>query len=155
MAEEIKKESYKKNKLNLSMNEVKAIVDQVGTEYKVAYNNQNAKKDKWEARLKLYNNQKRDDDKVGDTTLFTIHQTVLASLYGDRLTVEWQAKEEGDEEVASNLTDLAENDYEEMGKAQLDYIYDWDTLFFGRGIMARSEERRVGKECRSRWSPYH
>src|SRR2546428_13767079 len=22
-------------------------------------------------------------------------------------------------------------------------------------VMARSEERRVGKECRSRWSPYH
>ena len=21
--------------------------------------------------------------------------------------------------------------------------------------MCRSEERRVGKECRSRWSPYH
>ena len=28
----------------------------------------------------------------------------------------------------------------------------------GRGIifkLLRSEERRVGKECRSRWSPYH
>ena len=25
---------------------------------------------------------------------------------------------------------------------------DWDTV-------VRSEERRVGKECRSRWSPYH
>ena len=23
------------------------------------------------------------------------------------------------------------------------------------GNNARSEERRVGKECRSRWSPYH
>src|SRR5262249_57781083 len=23
------------------------------------------------------------------------------------------------------------------------------------GLQARSEERRVGKECRSRWSPYH
>ena len=23
------------------------------------------------------------------------------------------------------------------------------------GGTARSEERRVGKECRSRWSPYH
>ena len=23
------------------------------------------------------------------------------------------------------------------------------------GITDRSEERRVGKECRSRWSPYH
>src|SRR2546428_10662214 len=24
-----------------------------------------------------------------------------------------------------------------------------------RGASRRSEERRVGKECRSRWSPYH
>jgi len=23
------------------------------------------------------------------------------------------------------------------------------------GFLKRSEERRVGKECRSRWSPYH
>ena len=23
------------------------------------------------------------------------------------------------------------------------------------GVIIRSEERRVGKECRSRWSPYH
>ena len=34
------------------------------------------------------------------------------------------------------------------------------TLFEGDGLMEmrehnRSEERRVGKECRSRWSPYH
>ena len=38
-------------------------------------------------------------------------------------------------------------------------------LLFGRGKISslmgdvakgiRSEERRVGKECRSRWSPYH
>ena len=24
-----------------------------------------------------------------------------------------------------------------------------------RSLLKRSEERRVGKECRSRWSPYH
>ena len=24
-----------------------------------------------------------------------------------------------------------------------------------RKVLLRSEERRVGKECRSRWSPYH
>src|SRR2546425_13294663 len=31
-------------------------------------------------------------------------------------------------------------------------------VFFLRGVshtLKRSEERRVGKECRSRWSPYH
>src|SRR2546429_8919683 len=26
---------------------------------------------------------------------------------------------------------------------------------FGKSLGDRSEERRVGKECRSRWSPYH
>ena len=25
----------------------------------------------------------------------------------------------------------------------------------GEDVILRSEERRVGKECRSRWSPYH
>ena len=25
----------------------------------------------------------------------------------------------------------------------------------GKKLVVRSEERRVGKECRSRWSPYH
>ena len=31
------------------------------------------------------------------------------------------------------------------------------TAYFimGRSANSRSEERRVGKECRSRWSPYH
>ena len=28
-------------------------------------------------------------------------------------------------------------------------------LKYGLEIIKRSEERRVGKECRSRWSPYH
>ena len=27
--------------------------------------------------------------------------------------------------------------------------------FYSVLLAARSEERRVGKECRSRWSPYH
>src|SRR5688572_983733 len=30
-----------------------------------------------------------------------------------------------------------------------------DGLQRGMRVIDRSEERRVGKECRSRWSPYH
>src|ERR1017187_3785118 len=30
-----------------------------------------------------------------------------------------------------------------------------ETCVLDAGGLARSEERRVGKECRSRWSPYH
>ena len=28
-------------------------------------------------------------------------------------------------------------------------------IIFSDLVVYRSEERRVGKECRSRWSPYH
>ena len=28
-------------------------------------------------------------------------------------------------------------------------------LAISKKVLTRSEERRVGKECRSRWSPYH
>ena len=31
-------------------------------------------------------------------------------------------------------------------------VFNWSAANAAR---ARSEERRVGKECRSRWSPYH
>src|SRR3712207_8671537 len=31
----------------------------------------------------------------------------------------------------------------------------WTWLVFLMTFIVRSEERRVGKECRSRWSPYH
>ena len=34
---------------------------------------------------------------------------------------------------------------------QFEYIFVND----GSTDLLRSEERRVGKECRSRWSPYH
>ena len=30
-----------------------------------------------------------------------------------------------------------------------------DALAARHEVRVRSEERRVGKECRSRWSPYH
>ena len=31
----------------------------------------------------------------------------------------------------------------------------WDLKQNYESMIPRSEERRVGKECRSRWSPYH
>ena len=41
-----------------------------------------------------------------------------------------------------------------------DVLAKWMTLEVGKPFAeakgeVRSEERRVGKECRSRWSPYH
>src|SRR2546430_17728514 len=43
------------------------------------------------------------------------------------------------------------------GKKQLQAeMEDWNRLTNAIAlVLERSEERRVGKECRSRWSPYH
>src|SRR2546425_8579329 len=38
---------------------------------------------------------------------------------------------------------------------RLDAHFAGDHVSFQPRILQRSEERRVGKECRSRWSPYH
>src|SRR2546426_10963859 len=37
----------------------------------------------------------------------------------------------------------------------LEVLASSGTFGTGSRILMRSEERRVGKECRSRWSPYH
>lgn len=117
----------------------KALAIQCEAEFDIAWKHQKPKKDEAEVRLKLLNNQMRDKDAFGDTTLFTIHQTVIASLYMDRLSVEFGGKEEGDEETADNLTAMAESDYVDMKKDELDYYWLWDMGFFGRGLISMNE----------------
>src|SRR2546426_12690178 len=41
------------------------------------------------------------------------------------------------------------------GEAKIEDIKTEIFFFPSTQIAERSEERRVGKECRSRWSPYH
>ena len=41
------------------------------------------------------------------------------------------------------------------GKRSADDHKLTDLLYLCYAHLQRSEERRVGKECRSRWSPYH
>ena len=48
---------------------------------------------------------------------------------------------------AYNLKQVADKEY--MSNSSITSLCQDD-----KGLM-RSEERRVGKECRSRWSPYH
>lgn len=115
------------------------LIKQVQAEYTLSWLFMKPKLDEWAVRLKLYNNQKRDKEAIGDPLLFTIHQTVLASLYSDRLGVEFDGREEGDAETAENLNALASFDYDEMVKDEIDYEWDWDASFFGRGLLLNME----------------
>ena len=49
------------------------------------------------------------------------------------------------------LTELEEK----LSKEQMELVNQFHTHVIDVHCMERSEERRVGKECRSRWSPYH
>lgn len=115
------------------------LIEQVQSEYNQAWWFIKPKWDEWALRLKLYNNQKRDKEAVGDNTLFTIFQTVLASLYADQLSAGFVPRESGDEEVAENLDITAEYDYDAMEKDMLDYEWDFEAMFFGRSLCSLME----------------
>src|SRR5688572_22772617 len=57
---------------------------------------------------------------------------------------------------AENITDLdLENEQALYEQAKLDLARAEQRVLLARESLVRSEERRVGKECRSRWSPDH
>ena len=47
------------------------------------------------------------------------------------------------------------NDLGRIPRTILTFLFYSPSLIGASYVMWRSEERRVGKECRSRWSPYH
>lgn len=137
--DDLEDDSLEAKKEKLKSRNFQDLIKQVESEYTLAYWFMKPKWDEWAKRLKLYNNQKRDKSAVGDPLMFTIHQTILASLYDDKLMVSFVPREQGDTEVTENLDDLAVFDYDEMQKDIVDYVWDWDTSFFGRGLVMLME----------------
>jgi len=125
------------------------IVKQIDTEYNLCNSFNQSKRQKALARLKLYNNQMRDDKAVGDPLMFTVFNTVHASLYDDRLNSTWEGRGgKGDVDVEDNLNALSNYDYDLMQKAQSDYFWNWDAEFFGRGLMLLMDfDRTEGRMC--------
>jgi len=106
---------------------------QIYYEYNLAWNYRRPKILKWLMRLKLYNNQRRDENLVGEPLIYDVHQTIMSILYNDTLSVDFSGRAEEELDQADNLNLLAENDYDEMEKDKLDFEWDWDASFFGSG----------------------
>ena len=123
-----------KTELNADERKYAKILQQVQTEYTTGYNFMRPKIQEGLKRLKLYNNQLRDKDKVGDPLIYTIFQAIFSVLWLDRLEVEFSGREEGDNDMADNLNVLAEYDYDDMEKAEHDYDWIFDAMAFGRGL---------------------
>ena len=64
-----------------------------------------------------------------------------AVLRGKFIAIQSHLKKQEKSQINNLTLHLKQLEKEEQGKPKV--------------IRRRSEERRVGKECRSRWSPYH
>src|ERR1044071_6209871 len=114
--------------------QLKEVSEQIMDEIKVFEKHVRPWREQKRKYLKLYINQRKNPKKVGDTLMFSTHQTILASLYKDRLDAEWMWREEEDVDRAEELNAVWEFDYDEMGKPQHDYDKFWDASFFGIAV---------------------
>lgn len=124
---------------DLTQEEQEQLITQVKSEYNAGKDHLLAKLNDYYQILRIYNNRRRKKDKVGEPLLFTVHQSLLAALTDDRMTVNFGGIETGDDEVAENLQTVAEYDYDLMGKAMLDYFWNWNTLLFGRACVLMAD----------------
>src|SRR3712207_9554672 len=102
------------------------------------------------------------------TTLFRSTATMLAAasylLYGttspfDTISAQTTASPAGVEKVTITLDSatfapLTDPTLHQL-KVFVNFVTSDTSLINAPANGVRSEERRVGKECRSRWSPYH
>ena len=87
-----------------------------------------------------------DGDKQFRDTLLEVAENERYTLQTYLDTVDKQAE-----------TILKNTEVQDVIKSQKtsDYVGNYLVQFANENPEIRSEERRVGKECRSRWSPYH
>lgn len=92
-----------------------------------------ARKKRQVRQLVLLNNLERGDLNIASTLLITLFNRVMSSLYDDKMQVKFLPSQGILQKQINSYNVLAQSDYLEMGKSKLDYDWDWDTLFFGRG----------------------
>lgn len=94
-----------------------------------------ARKKRQANQLVLLSNLRRGDQNIASTLLITLFDRVMSGIYDDKIQVKFLPSQGILQEQINAYNLLAQSDYQEMGKAKLDYDWCWDTLFFGRGYM--------------------
>lgn len=120
----------------------------IQTNYIEAFNFLETRKRRQVNQLVLLNNLQRGDMNIASTLLITLFNRVLSSLYDDKMQVKFLPSQGIEQEQLNSYNSLAQSDYLEMNKAQLDYDWCWDTLFFGRGYCETYQfdmERKIMK----------
>lgn len=110
------------------------ILTKISREVKMSTDFVSTKRQTFRDRLKLYNNQRKQREKIGILTIYTTINTLLAVHYTDEMTVEFAPREFGDSKLKDNINATAKFDFEEMGMDQINYLKEWDRFFYGVGL---------------------
>lgn len=92
------------------------------------------RREQFRTRLALYNNQRKQRDKIGINTIYTTINTLLALNYTDEMAVEFIGRNFSDSKLADNINAVAEFDHEEMNLPEINYFTQWDRFFYGVGL---------------------
>lgn len=107
----------------------------IETYYVESFNFLQARKKRQAAQLVLLSNLRRGDANIASTLMLTLFDRVMSGIYDDKIQVKFLPSQGITQDQINAYNMLYQSDYQEMGKAKLDYDWTWDTLFFGRGFM--------------------
>lgn len=108
---------------------------EIQTTYQEAFNFFQLRKQRQSEQLKLLSNLRRGDQNISTTLMLTLFNRVMSNIYDNKIQVKFLPSQGITQDQINSYNILAQSDYQEMGKAKLDYDWAWDTLFFGRGFM--------------------
>jgi len=103
--------------------------------YQESFNFLQARKKRQAAQLVLLSNLRRGDQNISSTLMLSLFDRIMSSTYDDKMQIKFLPSQGITQQQINSYNILAQSDYQEMGKAKLDYDWCWDTLFFGRGYM--------------------
>lgn len=107
----------------------------IQTKYQESFNFLQLRKKRQAEQLKLLSNMRRGDQNISSTLLLSLFDRIMSNTYDDKIQVKFIPAQGINQNQINSYNILAQSDYQEMGKAKLDYDWTWDTLFFGRGYM--------------------
>lgn len=109
--------------------------EEIRTKYQESFNFLQLRKKRQAEQLKLLSNLRRGEQNISSTLMLTLFDRIMSSTYDDKIQIKFLPAQGITQNQINSYNILAQSDYQEMGKAKLDYDWTWDTLFFGRGYM--------------------
>ncbi len=116
---------------------IEDIITQASNEYDIGYTAAEPIRAEFEEETKLFNYQKKNKDKIWDSTLFNVHSAMMAREYVDKPTSKFEGTY-GQMNIVNNLNTTLDIDFNDSYMENL--IYDWkhDKFLRWLGITIRN-----------------